>query len=144
MKKILAVAIMFAMSSIAFAACDLTYTTKVDYKGDPDWRGEHTWFGLEPAEVAAINAKGEKIVDMASKLQDQKDGDYGVDFLRKVTCAGSPPKDEEGVRVQGLTWKEIAKLERFSNKVELEILQMGDDHTAKGSKRAWKKDKHGK
>ncbi len=116
-------------------ACDLTYSTVVSYKGAADYSTARGWKNLDAADLAMIQAKGNSIVAAAQNAKGA--GDYSIVFNQSGGC---DTKADDSETVSGLTLNDVNKLARLWQKLESDLIKMGEDAHGKGKKRAWGKD----
>lgn len=144
MKKLLLAGMMGMLAATSALAadpqvCDVTYTLKVvTSTGHNVWTVTNTVYGLPFADVLDNSAKGLKVVDVMSKLQD-KGGGYEVETGEVRTCDGKAPEKvaATSVMVKGLTLDGSNKVYREGLKQADFIVKRYEDRQKKGDKFGW-------
>ena len=139
MKKILLVVALATSSTLALGqVCDVTYTSETETAdGQNVMSSSLTVYAIPLADVLDNSARGLRVVNVMSKLQD-KGGPYQIETGEVRSCDGKPPERvaATSVMVKGVTLK-------GSNQISRAALKQADEITQRYEKRAERGDKHG-
>ena len=134
MRTLLA-ASLFALSSVAQAQpalCDMTFTMKVTYSGDPVADSTIVYHGFTQDDALFMHQEAQTILNVASKVQGKGKGPgYSVEFAESG-CNYNGGAAVDGVNIQGMS-----QIMRQASKVGLDLIKHGDDAGAQGKKKAW-------
>ncbi len=128
----------------AYAACEVTFNTVGTFDGGKNGQKitqTTKWDGLAgKAEIDFIYSTGQKVVDTASKEQGKAKAGEGHELeMSRVANCEADSRPAEGIRVEGLTWQGVNKVDNEAQKQMSELMKAGDAHVAKGNKTGWGK-----
>lgn len=148
-----AIAVVAAMFAVAVSAqpapkaapkvCDVSYTMESETADGHDvLNSKILVYGLPWVEVADNSKRGMRVIDLASKVQDQG-GPYSIELGEVRQCDGGPPERvaANSILVKGVTLAGANKLTRLMIKVTGEITDRYEEKEKKGAKSAWGHDK---
>ena len=132
----------FLAAPVFAQTCDLEGSISVSFDGKPEFRATSVLYGISQAEIDKLHARALKVVDVASKVQDRKSGDYMVEFDETRKCGGVTTKGQgvAGVMVQGVTLHGVNRIAREFEKQMSATTKEQEDRAGKGKRRAFGKD----
>jgi hypothetical protein len=141
MKRLLLL-VLCLFSAAAYAqTCDVTYISDVETAAGNDVAySSAKVYGLPMADVLDNNVLGKKVLNEASKRQDQG-GPYTLELSEIRECNGGPPARADGIMVKGVTLKGANAISREALRQADRIVQRYEKRAAKGDKAGWD---HGK
>jgi hypothetical protein len=112
--------------------CDMTFTLKVQYGGEPAAESTIVYHGFTSNDSILMHKSGQTILGVADKNRDKaRPPSYSVEFGEQG-CGASGNYTVDGVTLQGL-----GQIMRQASKVGLDLIKTGEDAGAKGKRKAW-------